>query len=212
MKQRNGTTWAEGTYNTFTGETDPNLFGAIHTFNGQTRTHYSGDCGSIHGSAEGFYPPFGARSKGLAQGEAMPNQLDIYTNEACTALSFIKTPGLVDHLGLKGVKYVLDESTFANKTVFDKNACYENNLPSGLQNVTLCKAKNGIGAPIFLSFPHFYAADPFYLAQFTEDSDLAPNQDLHQPHMVLETQMSVPIELNFRLQLNVKVDPYAEIE
>ena len=106
----------------------------------------------------------------------------------------------------------MDETTFANATVNEDNACFENNLPSGVQNVTFCKAIDGMGAPIYISFPHFYSADPFYIHQFTSDSDFAPNQENHEPNMILETTLTVPIAINFRLQLIVRVDPDEDLE
>ena len=83
ITQRNGTTWAEGIYNTFTGESEEQLFGRIHTYDGKRRTHYKGHCGSIKGSAEGFFPPFGAMDMMGSRAGKMPNVLELYTNEAC---------------------------------------------------------------------------------------------------------------------------------
>ena len=81
--QRNGTTWAEGIYNTFTGESEEQLFGRINTYDSKRRTHYKGHCGSIKGSAEGFFPPFGAMDMMGSRAGKMPNVLELYTNEAC---------------------------------------------------------------------------------------------------------------------------------
>ena len=84
------------------------------------------------------------------------------------------------------------------------------------------KACNGQGAPIFLSFPHFYNADPVYLDQFdstplantslAENRGLNPSEEKHSANMVLENTLSIPLELNFRLQLVIKVDPDPELE
>lgn len=210
--KRNGTTWSEGRFNAFTGETDAHLFGSIKDFNGKNQTHYAGECGKIHGSAEGFYPPFGSINRHMEEGDPMPSRLDMYTNEACRALTFTNTGETKEHHGLIGRKYILDNNTFANGTVNPENSCFENNLPSGVQNVTQCNSPGGMSAPIFLSFPHFYSADPFYVNQFSNDSDLAPSKDLHEPGMTLETTLSVPIELSFKLQLVVKIDPIEDIE
>ena len=86
--QRNGTTWAEGIYNTYTGETEEKMFGRINTFDHVKRTHFKGHCGSIQGSAEGFFPPFGAMNMLGGQTGEMPDILELYTNEACRYKTF----------------------------------------------------------------------------------------------------------------------------
>ena len=86
--QRNGTTWAEGIYNTYTGETEEKMFGRINTFDHVKRTHFKGHCGSIQGSAEGFFPPFGAMNMLGGQTGEMPDILELYTNEACRYRTF----------------------------------------------------------------------------------------------------------------------------
>ena len=65
-----------------------------------------------------------------------------------------------DHFGLPVHKYELDPMTFANGTVHEPNSCFQNNIPSGLQNNTFCGGEN---VPIYLSFPHFYQVCIFSL-------------------------------------------------
>ena len=76
--------------------------------------------------------------------------------------------------GVTVTKFQLDDDVFANGTVCNKNSCYENNLPTGVQvwqcffhltaskyssqNVTQCKGKS----PAFLSRPHFFKADEYF--------------------------------------------------
>merc|ERR1719295_1186191 len=115
--KRNGTTWAEGIYNTYTGETEEKMFGRINTFDHVKRTHFKGHCGSIQGSAEGFFPPFGAMNMLGGQTGEMPDILELYTNEACRTLPFKRVDGVHENpSGLLGTKYELDASTFANTT------------------------------------------------------------------------------------------------
>lgn len=40
-----------------------------------------------------------------------------------------------------------------------------------------------LGAPVFMSFPHFYDADPFFLEQV---GGMSPKKDNHQFSMTLE--------------------------
>ena len=87
------------------------------------------------------------------------------------------------HHVLDGILYQLPDTTFANATVHPNNWCFENNLPSGLQNGSHCNGKN---SPIYFSFPHFYAADQFYVDQFDKKSDLKPTMEQHASTMLVE--------------------------
>lgn len=80
--QRNGTTWADGTFTTFTGETHWEQFGKISSWNHQNRSYYKGECGKMYGSAEGFYPPL-RKLKDASETNRFPSQLDLYSHESC---------------------------------------------------------------------------------------------------------------------------------
>lgn len=157
----------------FTGQDDIQKLGRIHSWNDQKQTNFPDECGRVHGSAGGFYPP-GTKSKSL----------DLFSHEACRTLSF----HMKYHDQLEGIPtgvYKLDETTFANASTYPPNACFNNNLPSGVQNSTQCKQNS----PAFLSFPHFYLADPFYVDQF-EDGSLLPHPDNHESRIRLEPVLS----------------------
>lgn len=53
---------------------------------------------------------------------------------------------------------------FGNVSVNPANWCFDNkgvtSIPSGVYNASACR----FGAPIFMSQPHFYQADPYYLS------------------------------------------------
>ena len=73
------------------------------------------------------------------------------------SLKFTRESDQLVH-GIPVVKFQLAEDTFSNGTVCPANGCYENNLHTGVLNVTQCKVKS----PAFVSRPHFHLADPFY--------------------------------------------------
>lgn len=66
-------------------------------------------------------------------------------------------------------------------TINPANACYCNGecLPSGVLNVTACK----VGAPVFLSFPHFYNADPYYVNAV---EGMNPTKEEHELYITVE--------------------------
>lgn len=85
--------------------------------------------------------------------------------------------------GIEGVRFEGTEETFDNGSKCTEKRCYcpENktcNWQSGLRDLSSC-----VKAPIFASFPHFYAADEAYLEQV---NGLSPNKDLHAFHMTFQ--------------------------
>ena len=172
--QRNQTLWGDGEFSMFTGEDDPSKIGQISSWNHQTRTHYQGKCGEIRGSASGFYPP-----------NIQSDTLELFSHEACTTLSFKSFNETETHHGIEGTIFELPVTAFANETVHEENWCYENNLPSGMQNVTQCKGKNGKKSPLFLSMPHFYGADEYYINQFDPRSNFLPTKCDHGSRFVM---------------------------
>jgi len=201
--KRNGTTFGDGVTNSHTGELDFNLVNQAHSFNGDTRTHFEGKCGQIKGSADGFFPPYTMGKSGGSRRENMPQTVDLFTHQACRHMTYLKaeTPS-PDHFGLPVHEYELDPKTFANGTVHEPNSCFQNNIPSGLQNNTFCGGEN---VPIYLSFPHFYQADEYYLHQFGEGSDLSPSRENHGSYIRLDPVMSAMSHFKFGLQLNIEV-------
>lgn len=77
---------------------------------------------------------------------------------------------------LTGVKFVAGEDVFSNTT-----ACYcpSGKCPlSGVRDISTCK-----GAPAFVSFPHFYLADPSYRDAVV---GMTPDPEKHSFRMTLE--------------------------
>lgn len=97
--------------------------------------------------------------------------------------------------------------------------------PSGVANISTCR----FGAPVFVSFPHYYLADPYYIEQV---EGLSPDKKLHEFHVDLEPvisaskshlctlmpsffirqEMAVPTAVQARLQVNVLIEPDIDIE
>ena len=69
-------------------------------------------------------------------------------------------------------------------------------------NVSSCK----FNAPAFISYPHFYKADPYYLNQF-EEGMFQPDKSKHESHVTLEPVSGVPLDFKVRMQINALVSP-----
>ena len=84
--------------------------------------------------------------------------------------------------------------------------CYPE-LPSGVFNASKCH----FGAPIFISQPHFYEADPYY-ARLLQPGSVHPTETLHETAFVFEPTTGIPLRLAARLQLNLKIDRIKDID
>jgi hypothetical protein len=92
-------------------------------------------------------------------------------------------------------RFIGDDRVFDNGTKYPEKRCYcakrqiigsdeisacsEECVPSGVRSISKCR----FGAPAFVSFPHFYKADPSYLLNII---GLNPNQDLHEFYVAVE--------------------------
>merc|ERR1712241_1640631 len=148
------------------------------------------------GSTEGLFPP------GLAD---ITDSISFFSPDLCRPLHFTKSGSDSIH-GIPVTTFELDPENFANSSVCPSNACYNNNLPSGVQNVTHCKRKS----PTFVSRPHFYLADESYLQQF--QYGLRPDPEKHNSVFWLEAMSSIPLKVNIRLQLNILLRKVEGIE
>ncbi|CAD0206846.1 unnamed protein product [Chrysodeixis includens] len=109
--------------------------------------------------------------------------------------------------GIKAGLYTPPSSTFESADINPDNKCYypgEKCPPRGLQNISPCQ----YNAPVYLSFPHFYDADPALLEPF---DGLKPNKKKHETYFMIQPKIGVPVEGFVRVQLNMKVDRASNI-
>lgn len=86
--------------------------------------------------------------------------------------------------------------------MYPENKCFCTGkcTPSGLLNVGPC----WFDTPLFVSYPHFYNADPIYLNAV---EGLQPKKELHESYVVYEPTTGFTLEINGKLQLNTLVLP-----
>ena len=89
----------------------------------------------------------------------------------------------VDVHGVTGYRYSGGERAIDNGTKFSENSCFnqdvDDEVPSGVMNISSCR----YGSPVFMSYPHYYAGDPFYLNQV---EGLEPSKDKHESYFTLD--------------------------
>lgn len=112
----------------------------------------------------------------------------------------------LDKHGLVGRKYIGTDRIFDNGTKYPETACFSHQdiLPSGVLNVSLCR----FGAPAFVSYPHFYLADPSYAAKI---SGMMPDPEKHKFFIALEPTTGIPLQVHAALQLNIMIQNYKSI-
>ncbi|OXU28391.1 hypothetical protein TSAR_008997 [Trichomalopsis sarcophagae] len=197
---RNGT--LEEVSTIYTGHTDMREFGLINRLNGMDKLPYWSDapCNSIRASEGSFFPPRDQTGEDI---------INVYDKDLCRVLP-LKYRGPTEKTGIKADLYTPAD------TVFDPpseetpdNECFcpddpDSCPPKGLQNISPCQ----YSAPVYLSFPHFYKADPKLLDAV---SGLKPVPKLHETYFKIQPKLGVPVEGKVRVQLNLKVEHQPDI-
>lgn len=125
---------------------------------------FEGKCAELVGSAGEFFPP----------GMSKEKDVSVFSPEMCRSI-LMEFENETDVHGVNVFKYSGGDKTVDNGTLYPENECYCSGdcVPSGLFNVSSCR----FGTPVFMSFPHFYKADPFYHNQV---EGMKPDKDKHQ--------------------------------
>lgn len=179
-----------------TGAADITKIGRVESWNYASRTDFfPGKCGMINGSAGEFYPPNQTKDKPVS----------FYSADMCRSIEFDFEKEVELH-GITGYKYSGGKKTVDNGTEYPENKCFSEGetVPSGVMNVTSCR----FGTPVFMSFPHFYAADPYYLSMV---DGLNPSQEKHEFSITLEPKTGVPLDVAARFQINMMIRPIKNI-
>ncbi|XP_068897610.1 protein peste-like isoform X1 [Tenebrio molitor] len=184
---KNGSVGTDGTFSMWTLVDDK--FGKIITWNYKNESsYYEGECNAVRGSAGEFYPINRKR-----------DHIEFFSSELCkfAKLEYEKD---VEIKGVLGYKYT-GKNIFDNGTLRPENKCYcvGECHPSGVFNVSSCR----LDSPTFLSMPHFYNADPYYIDAI---EGVSP-QDKHEFYITLEPKSGIVIDIGAKMQVNVLLQP-----
>ena len=89
------------------------------------------------------------------------------------------------------------EASCAPEGLFNVSACQ---VSAEINNITKTTSPTQGGAPMFLSWPHFYRADPRLREAVL---GLEPREDKHQFHLDILPQLGVGLRAAVRLQINI---------
>ncbi|KAK4321852.1 hypothetical protein Pmani_007372 [Petrolisthes manimaculis] len=190
--KRNMSLEYDGLFNMKTGTNNLSDLGLIDWWNKEHGTSfYQPPCNQIVGSAGEIFPPNQQKDK-----------LVFFSSDLCmSATLFYKEE--TQFANVSGKRYWGTNHTFANSSMVPGNECYCVNdvcAPTGLLNAESCR----MGAPAFLSFPHFLHADPFLLDSV---DGLSPNETEHAFNIDIIPELGVPMNVNARLQINLRLLP-----
>lgn len=182
----------------FTGETDIEKLGVLQLWNSRNTTGlYRGSCDKVKGTTGELWPPI--------EGQKPP--LTVFATDICRSVT-VKYDSNYEKFGIKGYKWVADDSVFDNGEKYPEMSCYcsadEESCPDLLQgifNASSCK----FGAPAFVSFPHFYLAHEHYREAV---DGLQPSKEKHEFSVAMEPRTGIPLNVNAQLQINLLMKSY----
>ncbi|XP_059614955.1 uncharacterized protein LOC132260689 [Phlebotomus argentipes] len=191
---RNATSWDNFTIHS--GEGDIRQLAVILSLNGKkTVDFWAGDeCNRMGGTDGSQFPPHFLRKK---------DKLEVYIKDMCRKfpLEYEKDVTLFD--GIPAWRYRAPDDVFAHPSENEDNKCYchkpiDECPKSGLFNSSVC----AYGAPIYLSFPHFFTGDERLHDKIV---GLKPDPEKHVTYADIHPRLAFPINGASRFQINVEV-------
>ncbi|XP_041674770.1 protein peste [Drosophila eugracilis] len=190
---RNGSADFDGYINMYTGADDITKMGQIHTWNDLNHTGaFEGACGQVHGSMGEFFPP------NLSTNDTVY----MYMPKMCRAIPLDYTETVTVH-GVTAYRFSGTQHAVDNGTLHPDTKCYcvgGKCMPIGVINIGPC----AFNASVYMSFPHFYMADPSYLEAI---EGLQPEREKHEFFMTLEPNAGVPMDVGGGFQANYYMEP-----
>ncbi|CAL8137067.1 unnamed protein product [Orchesella dallaii] len=183
----------------YSGVGDNTLFGETISWKGDDMLSFwdTDYCNMINGSDGSVFPPFVTRDRVLR----------IFSPDMCRSI-YMNYHEDVEVLGVPGYRFITPREVLEDPKVYPENKCYCTNPGDDLAGC----AKAGVfylapcrkGAPVVVSWPHFYDGDESYVQQSV---GLKPEQEKHETFIVLEPNTGSLIKASKRFQINVELKP-----
>lgn len=194
---RNESLTYDGNFTMFTGKDDIFKLGILEKWNNSPNvSFYSGKCSQVRGTTGELWPPISHLHR--------PNAT-IFATDFCRSVT-LKYSGETEKYGIRGFKWIGDDSVFDNGQKYPEAKCWCTNseeecskIPTGVFDASACK----FGAPAYASYPHFYLADPSYSEAVT---GLYPNQGDHEFSVAMEPTTGIPLFVKAQLQISLMLE------
>lgn len=193
---RNGTN--DGEYVFLTGEDNYLNFTKIVEWNGKTSLDWwtTDTCNMINGTDGDSFHPLISKDEVLY----------IFPSDFCRSV-YITFSGFEKVEGLPAFRYKVPADILANSSENAGFCIPEGNcMDSGVLNISVCKN----GAPIVMSFPHFYQADEKFVSAI---KGMRPNKEEHESFVDINPLTGVILRGAKRFQINTyvrKLDDFVE--
>ncbi|KAM8818185.1 scavenger receptor class B member 1 isoform 2-T3 [Rhynchonycteris naso] len=178
-----------GLFTVFTGIKNFSRIHLVDKWNGLSKVNFwhSDQCNMINGTSGQMWAPF----------MTPESSLEFYSPEACRSMKLIyKESGMFE--GIPTFRFKAPDTLFANGSVYPPNEGFCPCLESGIQNVSTCR----FNAPLFLSHPHFYNADPLLADAVL---GLHPNEKEHSLFLDVHPVTGIPMNCSVKLQLSLYI-------
>jgi len=187
------------------GMADLSKKGWVEEFNSEKSLNWwkpGTECDKVGGQDSSTLPP----------GWKKDQVMDMFISLMCRRIK-LEYEKDMEHEGLTSYRFIPPENAMGSHTDPNPkrnnpdNACFcleeegFSCFKSGVFNMEPCKrtAELPLGAPIALSYPHFYQADPSYLAAV---EGLSPEKEKHQFYVDVLPEFGFPLAIRPRFQLN----------
>uniref|UniRef100_A0A1I8QBI4 Protein croquemort n=1 Tax=Stomoxys calcitrans TaxID=35570 RepID=A0A1I8QBI4_STOCA len=190
---RNNTKEVEGSFTVHTGKGDLPQMGDLKMLNGSGHTGYwEGDCGKINGSTGELWSP----------GKKWDDPVSVFIYDAARYLNiFAKTNET--YRGLDVRRYESTDQTFDSGHIAPDTKCFcvkGNDCP---KNGVVDYSPVTYRAPVYISHPDFYMADPSFIENTT---GLNPNAEKHGTHVLIEPILGIPMQVKGRVLVSLYVE------
>lgn len=199
---RNESSSYDGRMSIHTGVDDMSKLGFVDRWNGLKHTPFYHDgCSMMNGTTGELWPP--------KMNPTAP--VNVFATDFCRSVKLTYESD-VERFGVKGSKWIGDQTVFDNGENYPPNKCFCTGEPSscpdlmsGVLNVSDCRYQ----APVFVSFPHFYLADESYLDAI---EGMHPTKEEHEFYMALDPNSGIPLEVKAQAQINMLLQPISGIK
>ncbi|KAM9450698.1 lysosome membrane protein 2-like isoform 2-T2 [Clarias gariepinus] len=189
---KNGSSDGEFVY--YTGEDNYFNYGRIDTWKGEKFLSFwaTNQSNMINGTDGSAFHPFLTKEE----------RLNVFSADLCRSIYMLFEKEVVVK-GIPAYRYTPPRAVFASGKNNPENEgfCLEKNtcLDDGVLDVSVCRK----GAPIIVSFPHFYLADQKYIDAI---EGISPVHEHHQTFLDLNPTTGVPVRTAKRVQINIKLN------
>ncbi|XP_066993969.2 sensory neuron membrane protein 2 [Anabrus simplex] len=191
---KNGST--DGVFRVYRGLSSARDLGRISQWNGKPLLNKWSNvsCNRINGTDSTVFPPFLTEE----------DRIYIFTTDLCRSM-YAEYEKDVDIQGVPALRFVGSNNLLKSGSNYPDNACYCNGkcLKDGAMDLTKC-----IDAPMIMSLPHFYLADPEYQSY---PSGIHPDKEKHETFIEIEPKTGTPLRGGKRMQLNMFMTQIPEL-